>query len=108
MRAIGRLPDNPLLHSAVLAYASDYSLLEPVLRRHGLTWGNPRLRMASLDHSMWFHRPVRADDWILYAQHSPSATSGRGLGMGHMFTRDGRLVATTAQEGMVRLKPQSS
>jgi acyl-CoA thioesterase-2 len=108
MRAIGQLPDDPLLHSAVLAYASDYSLLEPVLRRHGLTWGDPRLRMASLDHSMWFHRPVRADDWILYAQHSPSATSGRGLGMGHMFTRDGRLVATTAQEGMVRLKPQSS
>ncbi|HEU5143553.1 MAG TPA: acyl-CoA thioesterase II [Dermatophilaceae bacterium] len=108
MRAIGQLPDSPLLHSAVLAYASDYSLLEPVLRRHGLTWGNPRLRMASLDHSMWFHRPVRADDWILYAQHSPSATSGRGLGMGHMFTRDGRLVATTAQEGMVRLKPQGS
>jgi acyl-CoA thioesterase-2 len=108
MRAIGELPDDALLHSAVLAYASDYSLLEPVLRRHGLTWGNPRLRMASLDHSMWFHRPVRADDWILYTQQSPSATSGRGLGIGHMFTRDGRLVATTAQEGMVRLKPERS
>lgn len=105
MRAIGELPDDPLLHSAVLAYASDYSLLEPVLRRHGLTWGDPRLRVASLDHSMWFHRAVRADDWILYAQQSPSAISGRGLGIGHMFTRDGRLVATTAQEGMVRLKP---
>jgi acyl-CoA thioesterase-2 len=105
MRAIGELPDDPLLHSAVLAYASDYSLLEPVLRRHGMTWGNPQLRVASLDHSMWFHRPVRADDWILYTQQSPSAISGRGLGIGHMFTRDGRLVATTAQEGMVRLKP---
>jgi acyl-CoA thioesterase-2 len=104
MRAIGELPDDPLLHSAVLAYASDYSLLEPVLRRHGLTWGNRDLRIASLDHSMWFHRAVRADDWILYSQHSPSAESGRGLGLGHMFTRDGRLVATTAQEGMVRVK----
>lgn len=105
MRAIGALPDDPLLHSAVLAYSSDYSLLEPVLRRHGVTWGDPQLRVASLDHSMWFHRAVRADDWILYAQQSPSAISGRGLGIGHMFTRDGRLVATTAQEGMVRLKP---
>lgn len=104
MRSIGELPEDPLLHSAVLAYASDYSLLEPVLRRHGLAWGDRRLRMASLDHSMWFHRPVRADDWILYTQQSPSATSGRGLGIGHMFTRDGRLVATTAQEGMVRVK----
>ncbi|MEO6998106.1 MAG: acyl-CoA thioesterase II, partial [Terracoccus sp.] len=87
-----------------LAYASDYSLLEPVIRRHGLSWTDPRLRVASLDHSMWFHRPVRADEWILYAQHSPSATSGRGLGIGEMFSRDGVLVATTAQEGMVRVK----
>lgn len=108
MRSVGELPDDPLLHSAVLAYASDYSLLEPVLRRHGVTWGDPDLRVASLDHSMWFHRPVRVDDWILYAQQSPSATSGRGLGIGQMFTRDGRLVATTAQEGMVRLKRSGS
>lgn len=104
MRAIGSLPDDPLLHAAVLAYASDYSLLEPILRRHGLVWTDPRLRAASLDHSMWFHRPVDMRDWILYAQHSPSATSGRGLGIGEMFSRDGRLVATTAQEGMVRVK----
>ena len=104
MRTVGALPEDTLLHSAVLAYASDYSLLEPVLRRHGETWGNRDLRVASLDHSMWFHRPVRADDWILYTQHSPSATSGRGLGIGYMFSRDGRLLATTAQEGMVRVK----
>ncbi|MEO7132424.1 MAG: acyl-CoA thioesterase II [Dermatophilaceae bacterium] len=103
MRSVGTLPDDPLLHAAVLAYASDYSLLEPVLRRHGLTWGDPRLRVASLDHSMWFHREVRADDWVLYTQSSPSATSGRGLGLGEMF-QGGRLVATTAQEGMVRVK----
>lgn len=105
MRTVAALPDDPLLHAATLAYASDYSLLEPVIRRHGLAWLDSRLRMASLDHSMWFHRPVRADEWILYAQRSPSATSGRGLGIGEMFSRDGVLVATTAQEGMVRVKP---
>jgi acyl-CoA thioesterase-2 len=103
MRTVGRLPDDPLVHAAVLAYASDYSLLEPILRRHALTWGDPRLRMASLDHSMWFHRPARADEWWLYGQVSPSASSGRGLGIGQMF-QAGKLVATTAQEGMVRVK----
>jgi acyl-CoA thioesterase-2 len=104
MRAVGALPDDPLLHAAVLAYASDYSLLDPVLRRHGIRWGDERLRVASLDHSMWFHRDARLDDWLLYSQTSPSAENGRGLGIGHMFSQDGRLVATTAQEGMVRLK----
>ncbi len=88
MRAVDRLPDDPLLHAAVLAYASDYSLLEPVLRRHGLVWTDPRLRVASLDHSMWFHRDARADDWVLYAQESPSAISGRGLAIGqHVLPR---------------------
>ncbi|WP_347351762.1 acyl-CoA thioesterase II [Intrasporangium sp.] len=104
LRSIGALPDDPLLHAAVLAYASDYTLLEPVLRRHGLAWRDPRLRVASLDHSMWFHRAADPSDWILYAQRSPSATSGRGLSIGEMFTRDGALVATTAQEGMIRVK----
>jgi acyl-CoA thioesterase-2 len=104
MRAIDRLPDDPLLHAAVLAYSSDYSLLEPVLRRHGMVWTDPRLRVASLDHSMWFHRDARADEWLLYAQQSPSAISGRGLSIGEMYTQDGTLVATTAQEGMVRVK----
>ncbi len=104
MRAAPGLPDDELVHAAVLAYASDYSLLEPVLRRHGMGWGDTRLRVASLDHAMWFHRPARADEWLLYAQESPSAQSGRGLGLGRMFTRDGRLVASVAQEGMVRVK----
>ncbi|WP_323099610.1 acyl-CoA thioesterase II [Intrasporangium sp. YIM S08009] len=104
MRAIGLLPDDPLLHAAVLAYSSDYSLLEPVLRRHGLVWTDRRLRVASLDHSMWFHRDARADDWLLYAQASPSAISGRGLAIGQIYAQDGALVATTAQEGMVRVK----
>jgi acyl-CoA thioesterase-2 len=103
-KAVGTLPDDPLVHAAVLAYASDYTLLEAVLRRHGLTWTDRRLRPASLDHAMWFHRPVRADEWMLYAQESPSASGGRGLGIGRIFTSEGTLVATVAQEGMVRVK----
>jgi acyl-CoA thioesterase-2 len=104
MKALGKLPDDPLTHAAVLAYASDYTLLEPIIRRHGLTWSDRRLRPASLDHAMWFHRPVHADEWILYTQESPSASGGRGLGIGRMFAADGTLVATVAQEGMVRVK----
>ncbi|HEX5428337.1 MAG TPA: acyl-CoA thioesterase II [Pedococcus sp.] len=104
MKAVGPLPDDPLVHAAVLAYASDYTLLEAVLRRHGLAWTDPRLRAASLDHAMWFHRPASVDDWILYAQQSPSAQGGRGLGIGRMFSADGTLVATVAQEGMLRIK----
>lgn len=104
MRTIARLPDDPLIHAAVLAFASDYTLLEGALRRHGLGWTDPRLRVASLDHAMWFHRPGRADEWLLYAEHSPSAQGGRGLGRGRMYTRDGLLVASVAQEGMVRVK----
>ena len=104
MRAVGTLPDDPLVHAAVLAYASDYTLLEPVIRQHGLTWRDRRLRVASLDHAMWFHRPAKVDDWILYTQESPSASGGRGLGVGRMFAHDGTLVATVAQEGMLRIK----
>jgi acyl-CoA thioesterase-2 len=104
MKPYGELPDDPLLHAAVLAYASDYSILESALRAHGLTWGDPRLRPASLDHAMWFHRPARADQWILYTTESPSAQGGRGLGLGRMYTEDGTLVATVGQEGMVRVK----
>ena len=104
LKAIGQMPDDPLVHAAVLAYCSDYSLLEPVLRRHGLAWSDRRLRAASLDHAMWFHRPGRADDWTLYTQSSPSASSGRGLATGRMFNADGNLLATVAQEGMLRLK----
>ena len=104
LRAIGTMPDDPLVNAAVLAYCSDYSLLEPVLRKHGLAWSDRRLRVASLDHAMWFHRPGRADDWILYTQSSPSASNGRGLAAARMFSSDGILLATVAQEGMMRLK----
>ena len=104
LKAIGQMPADPLVNAAVLAYCSDYSLLEPVLRKHGLAWSDSRLRVASLDHAMWFHRPGRADDWILYTQSSPSASSGRGLAAARMFNTDGVLLATVAQEGMMRLK----
>ncbi|MGJ5590180.1 acyl-CoA thioesterase [Micrococcus lylae] len=107
MRTFTRLADDPNLHRAALAYASDYTLLEPVLRQHGLAWTQPKMSVASLDHSMWFHRPARVDEWLLYVQSSPSAQGSRGLGQGHVFTRDGELVATVAQEGMLRL-PQGS
>jgi acyl-CoA thioesterase-2 len=108
MKTYGTLPDDPLLHAAVLAYASDYSILESALRAHGIAWGDPRLRPASLDHAMWFHRPVRADQWILYATESPSAHGGRGLGIGRMFTADGVHAATVGQEGMIRIKAATS
>ncbi|MFD4420173.1 acyl-CoA thioesterase [Agromyces sp. NPDC058484] len=103
MRAFGRLSDDPKLHRAALAYASDYSILEPVLRAHGIAWATPGLKVASLDHAMWWHRDARVDEWLLYVQESPSASGGRGLSLGRIYTRDGVLVASVAQEGMVRV-----
>lgn len=104
LRSRRRLPDDPTIHAAFLAYSTDYSILEPVLRAHGVSWAEPRLRQASLDHAIWFHRAARADEWVLHAGHSPSASGGRGLGIGSLYAVDGRLVATVAQEGMLRLK----
>jgi acyl-CoA thioesterase-2 len=103
MRAIGPLPDDPRLHQAALAYASDYTILEPILRRHGVAWTQPGLKVASLDHAMWWHRFGRVDEWFLYAQESPNAIGGRGLAMGRIYSRDGALLASVAQEGMVRV-----
>ena len=102
MRTVADMPDDPLLHRAVLGYASDYTVLESVLRRHGATWAMPGLKAASLDHAMWWHRPARVDEWLLYAQASPSASSARGLSTGRIFDRHGALVASVAQEGMLR------
>ncbi|HET6950138.1 MAG TPA: acyl-CoA thioesterase II [Acidimicrobiales bacterium] len=102
LRADGRLPDDPLIHTIVLTYASDMTLLDTATRPHGGSWFDPSIFMASLDHAMWFHRAFRADDWLLYAQDSPSATGGRGLSRGLVFRRDGTLVATVVQEGLVR------
>ena len=102
-KATGRLPDDPNLHRAALAYASDYSILEPIFRRHGVAWSTPGLKAASLDHAMWFHRFGRVDEWMLYVQESPNATGGRGLSLGNIFSREGVLLASVAQEGMVRV-----
>ena len=101
MRADGTLPDDPLLHVCLLTYASDLTLLGSVLVPHSARMD--QVGLASLDHAMWFHHPFRADDWLLYESRSPSASGARGLGTGRFFTRDGRLVVTAVQEGMVRL-----
>lgn len=93
-----------LLHRALLAFAADSVLLEPVLRRHGLSWFTPGLSVASLDHSMWWHRHLDVHDWLLFAQESASAQNGRGLGMARVYASDGALVASIAQEGMVRVR----
>ncbi len=103
LKAIGTLPDDPQLHRAALAYASDYSLLEPILRRHGVSWSTPGLKVASLDHAMWWHRFGRVDEWMLYTQESPTASGGRGLSLGRIYNREGTLLASVAQEGMVRV-----
>ena len=102
-RALSALPDSALVQSAALAYASDYSILEPILRKHHLSWAVPGLSSASLDHAMWFHRPPTVDQWLLYVQESPSAQGGRGLSIGKIFSQAGELIATVAQEGMLRI-----
>jgi acyl-CoA thioesterase-2 len=104
MRADGTLPDDPLLHVCVLTYASDITLLDSVLVRHGLAPGRDDISMASLDHAMWFERPFRADEWLLYSTKSPSASGGRGLATGRFFKRDGTQVCSVVQEGMIRIK----
>ncbi|HEY9555940.1 MAG TPA: acyl-CoA thioesterase II [Acidimicrobiales bacterium] len=103
LRAAGRLPDDAVLHACVLTYASDMSLLDTALLPHGGSWHSPDLFMASLDHAMWFHRPFRADEWLLYSQDTPSASGGRGLGRGNIHTADGQLAVTVVQEGLIRV-----
>ena len=102
LRASEPLPDDRLTQVCVLAYASDLTLLSSVIRPHDIHRWDPNLRMASLDHAMWFHRSFRADDWLLYDQMSPAAAGGRGLASGRIFSRDGALVASVVQEGLVR------
>jgi acyl-CoA thioesterase-2 len=104
IRAIERLPDQPAIHQCVLAYASDMMLLDAATIPHGRTLFEPTSMAASLDHAMWFHRPFRADQWLLYAQDSPSAEGARGFARGLIFAADGRLVASVAQEGLIREK----
>jgi len=102
VRAQGPLPSDPLLHDCVLAYASDFSLLSTALLPHGRSWLSQDLVVASIDHALWFHRPLRIDDWLLYVMDSPTAQGGRGLSMGRFFDRQGRLVASVAQENLMR------
>ncbi|MCW8836985.1 MAG: acyl-CoA thioesterase II [Rhodospirillales bacterium] len=102
MKAVADMPDDPVLHKCVLAYASDMSFLETCLAPHGVSWFSDDIQIASLDHAMWFHRPFRMDDWLLYDQDSPSSSAGRGLNRGNVFTRDGKLIASVAQEALIR------
>jgi acyl-CoA thioesterase-2 len=105
IRAMQPLPDEPALHQSVLAYASDLMLLDSSLIAHGLTVFDRKIQGASLDHALWFHRPFRADDWLLYSQDSPSTSGARGFARGLIFDRHGRLVASVAQEGLIRPRP---
>jgi acyl-CoA thioesterase II len=102
LRVDGDLPDDPLLHVCLMTYASDITLLDSVLLGHGLSWADGRTSGASLDHAMWFHRPFRADRWLLYAQESPIAYGARGLARGEVFTAEGELVVSVVQEGLIR------
>ena len=108
LRVDGDLPDDPLLHVCLMTYASDLTLLDSVLLGHGLSWLDGRTSGASLDHAMWFHRPFRADRWLLYAQESPVASGARALARGQVFTAGGELVVSVMQEGLIRSRPRSA
>ena len=102
LRADGRLPDDPVLHACIVTYASDMTLLDTTLLPHGVHWPDEGLMMASLDHAMWFHRPFRADEWLLYDQGTPTTSGSRGLAYGFIFTSEGALAVTVVQEGLIR------
>jgi acyl-CoA thioesterase-2 len=105
VKATGTLPDDAAVHRYLLAYCSDFSFIPTALRPHGASWVDPTLQVASIDHVMWFHRPFRIDDWLLHVMESPSASGSRGFVRGRFFDRAGRLVASTAQEGLLRRRP---
>ncbi|MFI5297156.1 MAG: acyl-CoA thioesterase II [Polyangiales bacterium] len=107
LKTTAPLPDDPALHRYLLAYASDYAFLTTSLLPHGVHWMTPAMQIASLDHAMWFHQPFRVDEWLLHVIDSPIAHGGRGLVRGRVFARDGRLVASTAQEGLIRQRVQA-
>jgi acyl-CoA thioesterase-2 len=103
-RAIGPMPDDLLSHQAMLAYASDYGILATALAPHALSFRRPEVQVASLDHAIWFHRPFRVDEWLLHVMESPVTAGARGFSRGSIFTRDGELVASVAQEGLIRVR----
>ena len=105
MKADGQMPDDPVLHNAAMIYSSDTTVLDSIITTHGLSWGWDRIFAVTINHSVWFHRPVDFSDWVLYATTSPVAAESRGLGMGHFFNGSGEVVATVAQEGIVKHFP---
>ena len=107
-RALGELPDDPILHRCLLAYASDFGLLATSINPHGMTFMDPRMQVASLDHAIWFHREFRMDDWLLYDMDSPSSSCGRGFNRGNLYNTNGKLVASTTQEALIRRHPEKS
>lgn len=107
VKADGALPDDPVLHTALMVYSSDTTVLDSIITTHGLSWGYDRIFAASANHSVWFHQQVRFDDWMLYSTSSPVAIDSRGLGTGHFFDRSGQLVATVVQEGILKYFPGS-
>jgi acyl-CoA thioesterase-2 len=107
-RLVGPCPDDPILHRCLLAYLSDFQLLETALLPHGVSHFDATLTMASIDHAMWFHRPVRIDDWLLYVLVSPSASGARGFAVGRIYDRAGVLVASVAQEGLMRVQSSAA
>nr|WP_246732548.1 acyl-CoA thioesterase II [Bradyrhizobium yuanmingense] len=107
-RAVDALPDRPALHRALLAYVSDLNLLSTAMRPHALTWVTTGIQSTSLDHAIWFHRSFRMDDWLLFVMDSPSANGARAFASGRFFTQDGRLVASVAQEGLIRVRAEAS
>ncbi|GAB3227731.1 acyl-CoA thioesterase II [Mycolicibacterium hippocampi] len=108
MKARGVMPDDPVLHGAALVYSSDTTVLDSIITTHGLSWGHDRIFAVTTNHSVWFHRPLRFDDWVLYSTRSPVASDSRGLGTGHFYDRSGQPLATVVQEGIVKYFPPRS
>lgn len=107
LRASAELPNNQAVHASLMAYASDFSLLQTALLAHGRQMSDPDIQLASLDHAMWFHRPFRADQWLLYAHDSPTSSGSRGYSRGQLFTESGKLIASTVQEGLMRVRTRA-
>lgn len=108
MKALGQMPADPAVHAAALVYSSDTTVLDSIITTHGLSWGFDRIFAVTTNHSVWFHRPVHFDDWVLYSTSSPVATDSRGLGTGHFFDPSGQLLATVVQEGIVKYFPAAT
>lgn len=105
LKTMGAMPDDPVLHAAALVYSSDTTLLDSIITTHGLSWGHDRIFAVTMNHTVWFHRPIKFDEWVLYSTTSPVAADSRGLASGHFFDRAGQVLATVTQEGIVKHFP---